>query len=82
MNGVDAVVFTGGIGENSCENREGICDNMDFLGIKIDKEKNNTTMGVNSDISAKDSKVKVLVIPTDEELMIARDTNEIVTSLN
>lgn len=79
MNGVDAVVFTGGIGENSPENREGICENMDFLGIKIDKKKNEQTIGDDADISATDSKVKVLVIPTNEELMIARDTRDIVT---
>ncbi|AGK97333.1 acetate kinase [Clostridium pasteurianum] len=77
MNGVDAVVFTGGIGENSPENREGICENMDFLGIKIDKKKNEETIGNDADISAADSKVKVLVIPTNEELMIARDTKDI-----
>ncbi|MDF2502760.1 MULTISPECIES: acetate kinase [Clostridium] len=79
MNGVDAVVFTGGIGENSPENREGICENMDFLGIKIDKKKNEQTIGNDADISAADSKTKVLVIPTNEELMIARDTRDIVT---
>lgn len=79
MNGVDAVVFTGGIGENSPENREGISENMDFLGIKINKEKNNMTIGTEADISAADSNVKVLVIPTNEELMIARDTRDIVT---
>lgn len=79
MNGVDAVVFTGGIGENSPENREGICENMDFLGIKIDKKKNEETIGDEADISAADSKTKVLVIPTNEELMIARDTKDIVT---
>lgn len=80
MNGVDAVVFTGGIGENSPENREGICENMDFLGIKIDKKKNAETIGDDADISTADSKVKVLVIPTNEELMIARDTKDIVNS--
>lgn len=79
MNGVDAVVFTGGIGENSPENREGICENMDFLGIKIDKKKNDEIIGDEADISAADSRVKVLVIPTNEELMIARDTKDIVT---
>lgn len=81
MNGADVVVFTGGIGENSPENREGICENMDYLGIKINKAENNNAIGITKDISAADSKVKVLVIPTDEELMIARDTKDIVQSL-
>lgn len=79
MNGVDAVVFTGGIGENSPENRELICEDMDFFGITINKEENNKAMGINCDISGEGAKVKVLVIPTDEELMIARDTKEIVS---
>ncbi len=82
MNGLDAIVFTGGIGENSFENRNGICQDMDYLGIKIDQEKNNNAVGIAADISATDSKIKVLVIPTDEELMIARDTNNIVSALN
>lgn len=81
MNGVDAVVFTGGIGENSPQNREGICKDMDFLGIKINNDANYKAIGVSTDISADDSKVKVLVIPTDEEMMIARDTRDIVLSL-
>jgi acetate kinase len=55
---------------------------MDYLGIKIDQDKNNNAVGVTADISAADSKIKILVIPTDEELMIARDTNDIVTALN
>lgn len=80
MNGVDVLVFTGGIGENSPQNREGACENMDFLGIKINKDANNKAIGVSTDISAEDSKVKVLVIPTDEEMMIARDTRDIVLS--
>ncbi len=82
MNGLDAIVFTGGIGENSFENRNGICENMDYLGIKIDQDKNNNAVGVSADISAEDSKIKILVIPTDEELMIARDTKNIVLALN
>lgn len=81
MNGVDAVVFTGGIGENSPENREGICENMNFLGIEINKGKNAETIGDDADISGDNSKVKVLVIPTNEELMIARDTKGIVNKL-
>lgn len=80
MNGVDVLVFTGGIGENSPQNRELVCEDMDYLGIKINKDANNKAIGVSTDISADDSKVKVLVIPTDEEMMIARDTRDIVLS--
>ncbi|MDP4144707.1 MAG: acetate kinase [Bacillota bacterium] len=82
MNGLDCIVFTGGVGENSCLNRAPICENMNFIGIKIDEEKNNKAIGIPMDISHEDSKVKVLVIPTDEEMTIARDTKEIVESLN
>lgn len=73
MNGLDAIVFTGGIGENSITVRKLICRNMDYFGIKIDEEKNNIR-GVEADITAKDAKTKVLIIPTNEELMIALDT--------
>lgn len=81
MNGLDCVVFTGGIGENSPENRHAACENMDYLGIKMDENKNKEAIGIDMDISAGDSRVKVLVIPTNEELMIARDTKEIVNGL-
>lgn len=78
LNGLDVLVFTAGIGENSPITREGVCKNMDYLGIKIDEEKNNNfKRGVITDISAKDSKVKVLVIPTNEEYMIALDTMQL-----
>lgn len=80
MGGVDALVFTAGIGENSELTREKVCEGLEFLGIKIDKEKNNTR-GKIADISDGTLGVRVLVIPTDEELMIARDTREIVESL-
>lgn len=73
MNGVDAIVFTAGLGENGISMREKICADMDFMGIKLDAEKNNVR-GKDRVISADDSKVKVLLIPTNEELMIARDT--------
>ena len=73
MNGVDAIVFTAGLGENGISMREMICADMDFMGIKLDKEKNDVR-GKDRVISADDSKVKVLLIPTNEELMIARDT--------
>ena len=79
MNGLDVLVFTAGIGENSYTTRERVCKNMDYLGIKIDEELNaNFVRGIPFDISAKDSKVKVLVIPTNEEYMIALDTVRIV----
>ena len=78
MNGVDAIVFTAGVGENSPIIREEICENyLGYLGIKIDKERNNFK-GEERIISTQDSKVAVLVIPTNEELVIARDTKEIV----
>ena len=80
LNGADAIVFTGGIGENRPEMREEIISNMENLGIVLDKKKNdNFKRGQVELISAKKSKVKIYVIPTDEELLIARDTKAIVT---
>ena len=76
MNGVDVITFAGGIGENGLEIRKQICDSLSFLGIKIDDEKNNSR-GKEVEITTPDSKVKVFVVPTNEELMIARDTAEI-----
>lgn len=73
MDGVNVIVFTAGLGENSAAARKDICEGLQFLGINIDEEKNNTR-GEEILISAGDSKVKVLIIPTNEELMIARDT--------
>ena len=79
MGGVDVVVFTGGVGENRHEVREAVCENMEFLGIKLDKEQNAKIMfGKDGIISTPDSKVKVVVLPTDEELMIAQDTMALV----
>ena len=78
MDGLDCLVFTAGIGENTWLVREMICDKMDYFGIKIDKERNSKKNdGTIHDISAADSKVKVLVIPTNEELVIARETKEL-----
>ena len=75
MGGVDCVVFTAGVGENDANMREEICQELEFLGIKIDLDKNNTkNNGEIRDITAADGKVKVLIIPTNEELVIARDT--------
>lgn len=76
MGGIDAVIFTAGVGENDAATRAAIVDGLGFMGIKIDESKNNTRGTV--DISAADSKVKALVIPTNEELMIAIDTQKIV----
>lgn len=82
MEGLDCIVFTGGIGENGPVAREAVCENLEFMGIKIDKDlNNNAPRGEMVDISAKDSKVKILVIPTNEELVIARETEEVVNSL-
>lgn len=77
MNGVDAIVFTAGLGENSISMREKICDGMDYLGVKLDKEANNVR-GKETIVSKADAEVKVLVIPTNEELMIAKETVDII----
>ncbi len=74
LGGVDVIVFTGGVGENKEDSREVACEGLEFMGIKIDKELNKTIHGDEAIISTPDSKVKVVVIPTDEELMIATDT--------
>ena len=81
LNGVDVLVFTAGVGENSIDIREKVCDNMDYLGIEIDKEANNIR-GQEKIVSTGDSKVKVVVIPTNEELMIARDTKKVVAAIS
>ena len=80
MGGVDAIVFTGGIGENSGKYRAAVCEKLAFLGITVDADKNKVR-GEEIDIATPDSKVKVFVIPTNEELVIARDTLEILNSL-
>ena len=80
MGGTDAIVFTGGIGENTPLYRSYVCEKLAFLGVKIDEEKN-AIRGEELEISAPDSSIKVFVIPTNEELVIARDTLEIVESL-
>ena len=77
MGGIDVLVFTAGVGENSPSMRERICEGLEFLGISIDKELNNVR-GEETIVSDDSSKVKVMVIPTNEELVIARDTNELV----
>ena len=78
MGGVDAIIFTAGIGENTPGMRSDILKNLEAFGIKIDEEKNKKAIrGAQMDISAADSKVRVLVIPTNEELMIAKETQEL-----
>lgn len=77
MGGVDLIVFTGGVGENQPRTRDFVCSDMEFMGIHFDKKKNENLRGQEAELSLPESKVKVCVIPTDEELMIARDTYEI-----
>ena len=77
MGGVDAIAFTAGVGENQIDMRKESCEGLEFLGIKIDDAKNNTR-GKEAEISTDDSKVKVWVVPTDEEIVIARDTMNLV----
>lgn len=77
MGGVDVIVFTAGIGENSIETREGVLEGLEFLGVKLDKEKNGIRADIN-EISTDDSRVKAYVIATNEELMIAKETLELI----
>ena len=78
MGGLDCIVFTAGIGENTSQVREGVCEGLEFLGVKLDKVKNVAKNdGGIRDISAEGSRVKILVIPTNEELVIARETAEL-----
>ena len=77
LGGVDVILFTGGVGENRASCRAGVCKGLEFMGVKLDAEKNKVR-GEEAIISAADSKVKVVVIPTDEELLIASDTMDIV----
>ena len=78
MEGVDVIVFTAGVGENQTKMREEVCKGLEFMGVKIDVAKNATIRGEEAIISTPDSKVTVVVIPTDEELMIASDTMALV----
>ncbi|MGI6552225.1 MAG: acetate/propionate family kinase [Bacillota bacterium] len=81
LGGIDVLVFSAGLGENSPTMREAVCRGMEFLGLKLDKEKNQVR-GKEAVISTSDSPAKILVIPTNEELMIARDTQKIVQGLS
>ena len=81
MGGVDVIIFAGGVGENQADCREAALEGLEFLGVKLDKEVNNKMRGEEAILSTPDSKVKVLLIPTDEEMMIASDTYEIVKNM-
>ena len=74
MNGFDILTFTAGVGEKGQDSREAICDYLEVFGVKIDKEYNQKVKGIEAEITAKDAKVRTFVIPTNEELMIARET--------
>lgn len=77
MNGVDVIAFTAGVGENEIKIREGICKHLEFMGVKLDNERNNVK-GEDRLISTDDSKIKVYVVPTNEELMIAKETMRLI----
>lgn len=79
LGGVDILVFTGGVGENQDESRQSICEKMEYMGLLLDSEKNKLIHGEEAIISTPESKVQVLVVPTNEELMIAMDTAEILS---
>ena len=78
MNGVDVITFTAGVGEKGPITREDVCSYLGFMGVELDKEKNNSVRDEEKEISTDNSKVKVWVVPTNEELMIARETAELV----
>jgi acetate kinase len=80
MGGVDVVIFTGGVGENGWETRQDVCEGLEFMGLEFDVEKNTKLRGKEAVISKSGSKVTVMVVPTNEELVIANDTYEIVTA--
>jgi acetate kinase len=80
MNGVDTIVFTGGIGENAADTREEVCKELGFLGVEFDSEVNKKSQSIEVLISKPNSKVKVMIVPTNEELVIARETQEIVNN--
>ena len=77
MGGCDILVWTGGVGENQWETRRVVCQGMEYMGMKIDVEKNHGMRGEEMVISTPDSKVTIIVVPTDEEFMIASDTADI-----
>jgi acetate kinase len=80
MNGIDSIIFTAGVGENQANIRKLICEHLKWMGVELDLEANNVK-SEEKEISTKNSKVKVWVIPTNEELVIARDTKAIVEKI-
>jgi acetate kinase len=82
MGGVDILIFTGGIGENSPDDREKICEEMEFLGLEFDKKINEGVRGKEMILSTKESKITVMIVPTNEEFVIASETRDIVEQLN
>jgi len=81
MGGLDLLIFTGGVGENSDTNRTGICEGLEFLGVELDEQINKGLRGKETIISKNDARVKVMVVPTNEELMIAIDTKSIIENM-
>jgi len=81
MGGVDLILFTGGIGENGCEMRSLVCSDLKYLGVDFDIEKNRGKRGVDLELTKPTSKTKVMVVTTNEELVIARDTQRIVGNI-
>jgi len=81
LKGIDVLVFTGGVGENHASTREVVCDGLEFMGIELDKELNAKSRAKEIDLSTPNSKVKIVIIPTDEEFMIASDTFTIASSV-
>ena len=81
MGGVDLLIFTGGVGENSFELRSWVCSGMEFMGIRIDEAVNRASRGVDAILSTPESRVKVATIATNEELVIATDTYELTKDL-
>ena len=80
MNGIDVICFTAGVGENQINIRKSICEHLKWMGVELDNEKNNVR-GEEQEISTLNSKDKVWIVPTNEELVIARDTKQIVENL-
>ncbi|MFP4024465.1 MAG: acetate/propionate family kinase [Thiohalospira sp.] len=81
MGGVDLILFTGGIGENGCEVRKQVCENLEYLGVDFDFEKNKGKRGVDLELTKPASKTKVVMVTTNEELVIAQDTHKIINNL-
>jgi len=80
MDGVDLIIFTGGVGENDYETREGVLSGLGYLGVKFDPQKNDRVRGEEKEITTDDSRVKAMIVPTNEELVIARDTQKLVNN--